>query len=357
MQDVLAVAAEWVRRDRPFALATVTAIGGSAPREVGASMIVSVAGEVFGTVSGGCVESAVYVTAGEVIETGATVVERYGYSDADALAVGLTCGGTIEVTVRAVAPGSAAARDVLLLAERDARGMPTVVSIARSGADAGRLQILTEGDAPDAGAAVIRWGAPPRLVIVGAVEFAVALSRLAQAMDHRVSVVDARDVFAVPARFPGAEVVVGQPGPYLDAQRLTAADAVCILSHDAKFDVPAVLAALASGAGYVGAMGSRRTHDDRMRRLRDAGADEAELERLRSPLGLDLGGRGTAETALSILAEIVADRHGGTGGRLSERSGPVHADRPPSMPSSGAPRGEDAPAASCAWDDSAATRV
>lgn len=359
MQEILAVAADWVRRGRPFALATVTAVGGSAPREVGASMIVSDAGEVFGNVSGGCVESAVYVTAGEVLASGAVVIEQYGYSDADAFAVGLTCGGTIEVTVRPVLPDSAASRDVLLLAERDAHGMPTVVTIDRAGDNRGRLGILTDGDesgsveSPASDVARIAWGAPARLVIVGAVEFAVALSRLAQAMDRRVTVVDARDVFANPARFPGAEVVVDQPGHYLAAQRLTAADAVCILSHDAKFDVPAVVTALASGAGYVGAMGSRRTHDDRMRRLRAAGATDESLARLRSPLGLDLGGRGTADTALSILAEIVADRHGGSGIRLSERSGPVHArGEAAGIPLAAAP-GEGAPGPSCAWDDSA----
>ena len=172
---------------------------------------------------------------------------------------------------------------------------------------------------------IVELAAPPRLILVGAVEFAVALSALAHAAGMRVTIVDARSVFATVERFPGAEVVVDRPGRYLEAQRLGAHDAVCVLTHDAKFDVPALRAALAAPVGYVGAMGSRRTHDDRLARLREAGVTDASLSRLRSPIGLDLGGRSPAETALSILAEIVADRHGGSGARLSTQAGPIHA--------------------------------
>ncbi|MDJ1113959.1 XdhC family protein [Microbacterium dauci] len=324
MQEILAKAADWVRDGRSFAMATVVATSGSAPRDVGASMIVSADGEAFGNVSGGCVEGAVYGTALEVIADGAARIERFGYSDADAFAIGLTCGGEVEVLVRPVPAGSDAARDVALLAERASAGMPTRLVFTA----AGRMFV---GDADEVGV-VVDVVAPPRLVIVGAVEFAVALSALAQAAGMRVTVVDARSVFATADRFPGAEVIVDRPGRYLEAQRLGAHDAVCVLTHDAKFDVPALSAALAAPVGYVGAMGSRRTHDDRLGRLREAGVTDAALSRLRSPIGLDLGGRTPAETAVSILAEIVADRHGGSGTRLSTQTGPIHAAAACAMP-------------------------
>ena len=325
MQEILEAAADWARAGRAFAVATVIAVAGSAPREIGASMVVSADGDLFGNVSAGCVEGAVYGTSLEVIADGAPVVERFGYSDADAIEIGLTCGGVVEVLVRRILPASAEARELILLAERDAAGIPTRFDLALSGAHLGHGRIVDVDSAPDPTALSVVVGAQPRLIVVGAVEFAVALTRLGVAAGMRVTVVDGRAVFATAARFPGAEVVVDRPGRYLAAQRLVPRDAVCVLSHDPKFDVPALQAALASAAGYVGAMGSRRTHDDRARRLREAGVRDDALARLRSPLGLDLGGRTPAETALSILAEIVADRHGASGMRLTERSGPVHA--------------------------------
>ncbi|MGW1138752.1 XdhC family protein, partial [Streptomyces zhihengii] len=167
----------------------------------------------------------------------------------------------------------------------------------------------------------------PRLLIFGAAEFARPLTAIGAALGHRVTVCDARPAFAVPARFPGAdEVVTDRPDRWFTAHAgpVGPATAVCVLTHDARFDVPVLALALRSGAGYVGAMGSRRTHADRLERLRAAGATEAELARLRSPIGLDLGGRGAEETALSIMAEIVAVRRGGSGAPLTEREGPVH---------------------------------
>jgi xanthine dehydrogenase accessory factor len=325
MREILARAADWVRGGTPFAMATVIAVSGSAPREVGATMIVSADGEVFGNVSGGCVEGAVYGTALEVISSGSPVIERFGYSDADAFAIGLTCGGAVEVLVRSVPARSDAARAVAVLAAREDAGVATRVALFTAGPFLGQMRVSDPSDALELDAVHIELDHPGRLIVVGAVEFAVALSGLAQAAGMRVTIVDARSVFATAERFPGAEVVVDRPGRYLAAQRLGAGDAVCVLTHDAKFDVPALRAALTAPVGYVGAMGSRRTHDDRMRRLREADVPEAALSRLRSPIGLDLGGRTPAETALSVLAEIVADRHGGSGTRLSSRSGPVHA--------------------------------
>lgn len=361
MRGILPRAAEWARSGRPFAMATLVAVRGSAPREVGASLIVSADGEVFGNVSGGCVEGAAYEQCLVAIESDTASVETFGYSSAEAFSVGLSCGGVVEVLVRPVLPGSAAAREVLLLAEREARAMPVTYTLTVTGADLGR-GVIDQTAPASAGTVTISLGSPPRLIIVGAVEFAVALSRIGVAAGMSVTVVDPREVFATTSRFPGAEVVVAWPHRYLATAELDARTAVCVLTHDPKFDVPALRVALASDAGYVGVMGSRRTHEERLERLtgrvgssgpgqpvpaeawRSAEASapaepsvhaEAsalaerpvppeQLERLRSPIGLDLGGRTPEETALSILAEIVADRHGASGRRLSELSGPVH---------------------------------
>ena len=165
----------------------------------------------------------------------------------------------------------------------------------------------------------------PRLIIIGAVEFSVALSRLGAASGFEVTVCDPREAFASPARFPDAHEVVHEwPHDYLARTPIDARTAICVLTHDPRFDVPALAVALRSPAGYVGAMGSRRTHDDRARRLADAGLTDVETQRLRSPIGLALGGRTPEETALSILAEIVMVRSGGRGGALRDTTGPVH---------------------------------
>ncbi|MFT4136830.1 XdhC family protein [Microbacterium sp.] len=327
MREILPVAAEWARGGRAFAVATVVSVERSAPRGVGASLVVSEDGDVFGTVSAGCVEGVVYERCLEVLATGEAVIERFGIGDD--FAAGLTCGGSIEVLVRPVRPGSAAARELVLLAERDAVGLPASLALVVAPADRrGESWLVTgEGCETDAAASVVvvPVQAPRRLVVVGAVEFSVALARLAHAMGFEVTVADARDVFATPARFPHAQVVVDWPHRVLERLALDSRTAVCVLSHDPRFDVPALRVALASPAGYVGAMGSRTTHEDRLRRLAEAGVPAAQRERLRSPIGLDLGGRTPEETALSILAEIVADAHGATGRRHSELSGPVHA--------------------------------
>ncbi|RLK52298.1 XdhC family protein [Microbacterium telephonicum] len=337
MREILPIAAEWLRAGRDVAIATVVAVAGSAPREIGASMAVSDRGEVAGNVSGGCVEGTVYERCGDALASGAASLERFGYADADGIAVGLTCGGSVEVLVRPVAAGSPAARDLLLLAEREREGVPTRFALSLgaergaglgAGLGVGRVLDAAEPEPLD-GALILTFGTPARLVIVGAVEFAVALSRLGAAMGMRVVVVDPRDVFTTTARFPDAEVVVDWPDRWLAAQTLDARTAVCVLSHDPRVDGPALRVVLASPAGYVGAMGSRSTHDDRLARLRAAGVAEHALARLRSPIGLDLGGRSPEETALSILAEIVADRHGASGARLTHRRGAIHTPTPP----------------------------
>ncbi|MFJ2840706.1 XdhC family protein [Streptomyces griseofuscus] len=375
MLDLAAELARWLAEGREFAVATVVAVGGSAPRDPGAALAVDRAGTVIGSVSGGCVEGAVYDLCQEALESGRSVVERFGYSDEDAFAVGLTCGGVIDVLVTPVG-AQAPARPVLAAAlalaaggepaalARVARGPDdllgrtllvrpdgahegtlgghpdldrTAVAEASALLEAGRtatveisadgshcpggLTLLVESDVP-----------PPRMIIFGAVDFASALARAGKFLGHHVTVCDARPVFATPARFPDAdEVVVDWPHRYLRRTATDARTVLCVLTHDAKFDVPLLKVALGMPLAFIGAMGSRRTHEDRARRLRAEGVTERQLARLRSPIGLDLGARTPEETALSIAAEIVAARRGGTGTPLTGGRAPIHRDRPPAV--------------------------
>ncbi|MGW7353188.1 XdhC family protein [Streptomyces sp. NPDC054784] len=378
MLDVAAELDRWCREGRDFAVATVVAVGGSAPRLPGAALAVDAAGTVVGSVSGGCVEGAVYELCRDALRDGRPVRERYGFAapdggqgDADdPFAVGLTCGGTLDVLVVPVAadaPWRAVVADAVSAA---ADGRPVALARVVSGPDAllgralrvrpdgtyagglGAAGALDRAAAAEAAALLaagrtgtVRVGAdggrcgepvtlfvescapPPRMLVFGAVDFAAALTRAARFVGYRVTVCDARPVFATAARFPDAdEVVVDWPHRHLDATEVDARTVVCVLTHDAKFDVPLLERALRLPVAYVGAMGSRRTHDDRLARLRRAGLTERELARLRSPIGLDLGARTPEETALSIVAEVVADRHGGTGVPLTGARTPIHRD-------------------------------
>lgn len=367
MREILDDAIRWLADGAPIAIATVVGVRGSAPRGLGAAMVVSAAGQVRGNVSGGCVETAVVAAALEVIETGVPRADAYGIPDDDLFAVGLMCGGSIDVLLRAVRPGTPEAGDLAALASGEATAYALCVRgprlgegrallhaergisrdpaahapAARAAADASRdaggdRPALVGYDAdgcrtdahPDRQYLVVPFAGPPRLVIVGAVQQAVALARLGAATGWAVTVVDPREAFTAAERFPGAEVVVDWPDRWLRSAALDARSAVCMLSHDERIDAPALQVALDGPAGYVGAMGSRRTHDDRITRLRATGVTEDQLERLHSPIGLDLGGRSPEETALSILAEIVAVRHGASGRPLSALHGPIHADAP-----------------------------
>ncbi|WP_236239371.1 XdhC/CoxI family protein [Streptomyces sp. CC228A] len=367
MLDIAEELAQWAEQGRDFAVATVVAVSGSAPRQPGAALAVDAAGTAVGSVSGGCVEGAVYELCRQALEDGETILERFGYSDEDAFAVGLTCGGVIDVLVTPVrggvypaalataAAGSAAAlarvadgpRELMgtaLLVRPDGSyegglgGHPeldrTAAAEARALLDAGRtgtvaigadgsrcgrpLTLLVESSVP-----------PPRMIVFGAIDFASALVRVGAFLGYRVTVCDARPVFATAARFPEAdEVVVGWPHEYLDSTDVDSRTVLCVLTHDAKFDVPLLQRALRLPVAYVGAMGSRRTHQDRNRRLREVGVTELELARLRSPIGLDLGARTPEETAISIAAEIVAHRRGGSGVSLTGAHTPIHHDGP-----------------------------
>ncbi|KUH36196.1 MULTISPECIES: XdhC family protein [Streptomyces] len=367
MLDIAEELGQWVEQGRDFAVATVVAVSGSAPRQPGAALAVDRDGTAIGSVSGGCVEGAVYELCRQAIEDGDTVLERFGYSDEDAFAVGLTCGGVIDVLVTPVRGGvfpaalAAAARgesaalarvvdgpaDLMggaLLVRPDGShegglgGHPgldrTAAAEARALLDAGRTGTVTLGEE---GA---RCGRPltllvessvpaPRMIVFGAIDFASALVRVGKFLGYHVTVCDARPVFATAARFPDAdEIVVGWPHEYLETTRVDARTVLCVLTHDAKFDIPLLRHALRLPVAYVGAMGSRRTHEDRNRRLREVGVTELELARLRSPIGLDLGARTPEETALSIAAEIVAARRGGSGASLTGAHTPIHHDGP-----------------------------
>ncbi|MER7732269.1 XdhC/CoxI family protein [Streptomyces erythrochromogenes] len=370
MLDIAEELNRWVRQGRDFAVATVVAVGGSAPRQPGAALAVDSEGTAIGSVSGGCVEGAVYELCRQALEDGETVQERFGYSDDDAFAVGLTCGGIIDILVTPVPVGSparavfeaalaAASRGEAAALARIAEGPAelmgravlvrtegpfegglgghpeldrTVAEEARAMLDAGRtgvleigadgrlcgepLKVLVESSVP-----------PPRMIVFGAIDFASALVRIGKFLGYRVTVCDARPVFATKNRFPEAdEIVVDWPHRYLERTDVDGRTVLCVLTHDAKFDVPLLELALRLPVAYVGAMGSRRTHEDRNKRLRDVGVTELELARLRSPIGLDLGARSPEETALSIAAEIVANRRGGSGAALTGAHIPIHPD-------------------------------
>ncbi|MFD1152042.1 XdhC family protein [Saccharothrix hoggarensis] len=369
MRDVLVELARRVDRGETVGVGTVVATFSSAPRPPGAAMLVGPDDAVVGSVSGGCVEGAVYELAKEVVETGRPVLQRYGVSDDDAFAVGLTCGGIIDVYVEAVsaetfpelpevleavraeapvavatvvehedpawvgrrlvvrpdhATGDVPSRRAADAITDDARGL---LATGRSGT----LRYGPDGQRRGEGMAVFvnSFEPPPRLLVFGAIDFAAAMAKLGAFLGYRVTVCDARPVFATRSRFPEAdEVVVDWPHRYLAAQaeagKVDERTVVAVLTHDPKFDVPLLEVALRLKLGYVGAMGSRRTHDDRLRRLREAGLTEDELAGLASPIGLDLGARTPEETAVSIAAEVIALRWGGGGGRLTRTDGSIH---------------------------------
>ncbi|MDN3358367.1 XdhC family protein [Actinomadura sp. DC4] len=365
MRDVLREIGKWYDGEEAFGLATVVNTFRSAPRPAGAAMAVSADGEAVGSVSGGCVEGAVYELAQEVMESGQAVVQRYGVTDDDAFAVGLTCGGILDILVEPISretfplfgevvasierhepvaivtviegPGEVGARRIVWTdraegslgvdrldeaVDDDARGM-----LAQGTTGIRRYGRHGERRLDELGVFVHAFAPPPRMLVFGAIDFAAAVARVGKFLGYHVTVCDARPVFATAKRFPEAdEVVVKWPHKFLtetesDVDERTV---ICVLTHDPKFDVPLLEVALRTGAGYVGAMGSRRTHEDRLERLREAGVTEEEIARLRSPIGLDLGARTPEETAVSIAAELIQLRWGGSGQALTETSGRIH---------------------------------
>jgi xanthine dehydrogenase accessory factor len=368
MRDVLTDLARWWREGTAVGMATVVGTWRSAPRPAGATMLVGADGTAVGSVSGGCVEGAVYELSREVLDTGIPVSQRYGVSDDDAFEVGLTCGGIIDLfiekvdqqsfpelgdVVDSIQAGEPVAVVTCIGGPSDRFGKRLVLWPGRREGDLGseRLNDAVADDALGllAGGRTgsLHYGhdgerrgdeltffvashAPrPRMLVFGAIDFAAAVARVGAFLGYRVTVCDARPVFATPKRFPDAdEVVVDWPHRYLrqevEAGNVDIRTVVCVLTHDPKFDVPVLEVALREPFAYVGAMGSRRTHDDRMKRLREAGVEEEALRRLASPIGLDLGARTPEETAVSIAAEVIASRWGGGGARLTETAGRIH---------------------------------
>ncbi|TDC96618.1 XshC-Cox1 family protein [Nonomuraea deserti] len=363
MRDVLPEIMEWWRSGHRFGLATVVSTFSSAPRPPGAAMAVR-GEEVAGSVSGGCVEGAVFELATELLtETDGPVLQRYGVSDDDAFAVGLTCGGIIDVFVEPVSRETFPELEEIAAAVKERRpvAVATVVSgpgqvgarrivwpdRSSGGLGLERLDEAVDDDArgmlaqgltgirhyggqgerrlDDLAVFVQSFAPPPRMLVFGAIDFAAAVARVGKFLGYHVTVCDARPIFATAKRFPDAdEVVVKWPHDYLASVEVDERTVICVLTHDPKFDVPLLEVALRTRAGYVGAMGSRRTHDDRLVRLRESGLTEDELARLRSPIGLDLGARTPEETAVSIAAELIQLRWGGSGAPLSATRGRIH---------------------------------
>ncbi|MFT4216243.1 MAG: XdhC family protein [Micropruina sp.] len=342
--------------DEPVAVVTVTRVLGTAPRPVGCSMAVvaTASGErVLGAISGGCAESSAHALARQVLASGGPVSEHLGF-DEWAFSTGLSCGGQLRVLGYRL---EADRTDLIAELRAAAEGLDAALAIVSRGPDEllGRVVTLTGGDAAlpagvlgvvrkelaerlvdgrcsvielsgDLELAVLVSRARPRLLIFGAVDVAGALSRLGRQLGYRVTVCDARALFATADRFPDAdEVVVDWPARYLAGTSVDVRTVIAVLTHEERFDVPLIVAALTGPAGYIGAMGSRRTHLRRLDLLRAAGVSAEALARLHSPIGLDLGAATPMETAVSIMAEVIAARTGSAARPLAQGSGPIHA--------------------------------
>ena len=369
MRDVLEDLVSAWDDDEPIALATVVATFRSAPRPAGASMLVATDGSATGSVSGGCVEGAVYELGSAVRDgTEPPTLQRYGVSDDDAFAIGLTCGGILDVYVERIDRSSFPELGEVAQSIRSAEPVAVVTCVAgaedrlgnrlvlwqdRESGTLGlpRLDAAVAGDVrgmlaqgrtgtvhyghdgerrgDDLTLFVAAYAPPPRMLVFGAIDFAAAVAKIGAFLGYQVTVCDARPVFATPRRFPDAhEVVVQWPHKYLEKTTVDERTVICVLTHDPKFDVPLLQVALRTPAAYIGAMGSRRTHSDRLERLREGGMTTDELARLRSPIGLDLGARTPEETAVSVAAEIIALRWGGSGEALTGTQQAIHAAVP-----------------------------
>ena len=362
MRDVMTDLRRWWDEGVTVGVGTVVRTWKSAPRQPGASMLVGPDGTAVGSVSGGCVEGAVYELAGQVRDDGSPVLQRYGVSDDDAFSVGLTCGGIIDLFVEPVS--KTAFPEFGGVVDDVEAGVPVAVATLIEGPRAGARMVVradrvqgslgqdrlddavrddVRGMLAQGSTGVVRYGehgerrlddiavfvasyAPkPRMIVFGAIDFAAAVARAGSFLGYRVTVCDARPTFATARRFPDAdEVVVEWPHRYLAGTDTDPRTVLCVLTHDPKFDVPLLEIALRMDVAYVGAMGSRRTGDDRAKRLRELGLTDDELARLHAPIGLDIGARTPEETAVSVAAEIVALRWGGSGQPLRRTDGPIH---------------------------------
>jgi xanthine dehydrogenase accessory factor len=362
------MAVRWLAEDRRLAQALLVEVEGSAPLPVGAMMVVDDQGNIEGSITGGCVEGAVVTEAeallGASSADGATgKLLRYGISDELAGTVGLMCGGIVHIFVQELSGEAAAAERAVL--EAHAEGRPAAVATLLDGDRAGaRLAVIgdevlgslrsgalldrnvtreAQGLLQEGKTTVRRFGSdgatlgdelrvhirsyapPPQMWIIGAIDFSAALAPFAAQIGYQVTIVDARDRFARSGRFSAdATVRIGWPQDVMRDLELGSRDAVLVFTHDPKFDEPALIAALRTDAGYIGALGSRHTTADRDQRLRHAGVGDADLARIHAPCGLDIGSRTAEETAVSVLAEIIAARAQRAGAPLRQTSGPIH---------------------------------
>jgi xanthine dehydrogenase accessory factor len=349
MRDLLPDYERLARAGKPFGRAVVTSVWGSAPRPEGSSMLAASDGTIAGSVSGGCVESATALEIGEAITRGTPKLVTFGVSDERAWEVGLACGGTIKVFVEPAVGSSVleAARGTggeVVATIITGPGLGGAVRVSENGRIEGSIGVKLPPDElrqaaltalgreastsreleTESGPVTVFlevFPRQPRLVIFGGVQIAVALVPLAKALGYRTIVADGREAFIGRDRFPEAdELILAWPEEAFERIGLDPACYVCVLSHDPKFDEPALQIALRSPAAYVGAIGSRKTQESRRERLREAGLTSEQIQRLHGPIGLDLGGRQPAETALAILAEMTAVRYGRTGERAVERT-------------------------------------
>jgi len=357
------IAVEWLREGRRVVSAALVDRIGSAPLDPGAQMLIDGRGNIEGSVTGGCVEAALVEEAQRILAGGEAKIVTYGVSDEEALGVGLMCGGTVRVFVHefgddslesleAVAAARAAdepvARGTLLDGDRAGASISiledrvvgslgvtelldrSVVRDARGQLDEGVSRIRRYGAGGEVMGSEVAvyiqaFATPPRMLIFGAIDFSSEVAKVASDIGYQVTICDAREPFARSPRFSrNAEVVIDWPDRYLQGQELGPRDVVLVFTHDPKFDEPALTAALATDAGYIGALGSRRTQERRAERLRDAGLDERSIARVHAPCGLDVGARTPSETAISILAEVIAVRTGRTGESLRDTGGPIH---------------------------------
>jgi xanthine dehydrogenase accessory factor len=358
-----ALALDWLDQGRRVVTATLVKTMGSAPLDAGAEMLFDDEGRIEGSVTGGCVEGALFEESRLILEGAPPHTVEYGVSDERAAGVGLLCGGNVRVFLNeageSTRPAVEAARDAV------AAGRPAAIATLLDGPGAGaKLAILGDGMAGSLGVSDLldrnvekdarglldqgrttlrRYGTggemlgseltvyiqafstPAQMIIFGAIDFSAAVAKLAGQLGYEVTICDARRPFVESSRFSDvAEVVVDWPDRHLAGRNLGERDVVLVFTHDSKFDEPALRSALESGAGFVGALGSRRTQDDRMQRLRESGVAEEDIARIAGPVGLDIGARTPGETAVSIIAEVIAHRAGRHVVGLSETSGPIH---------------------------------
>jgi xanthine dehydrogenase accessory factor len=319
VKDILDIVERWTSEGLRVATATVVKTERSAPRDPGAVLAVSETGEVAGSVTGGCVEPAVYEEAREVLAGGAPRLRTYGIADDEAFDVGLPCGGTVHIFVDVIE------RDLvppLVTALRDEQPVALEVKISGEGVGTKRLvglgddgpatKLLTRGESAivevDDGELFVNSFAPrPNMYVFGAIDHAAAVAQVGRFLGYRVTVCDARAKFVTTERFPDVdELVVEWPDRFLAQAPVDERTVICVLTHDHKFDIPLLEVALETPAGYIGAMGSRRTNDTRAERLKAEGVTDEQLARIKAPIGLDIGSRSPEEVAVAVAGEIVA---------------------------------------------------